>query len=106
MTVAIDHSTLHRTAKFFMDSGRAASHEEALALLQSFGLSVVVGAEAARTRDGQVALLTLVNLARRTLLAGIEVAGIGSEPLLVPLADADTLGEAVRELGGRVTAQP
>ena len=106
MTVAIDHSTLHRTAKLFMDSGRAASLEEALALLQSFGLSVVVGAEAARTRDGQVALLTLVNLARRTLLAGIEVAGIGSEPLLVPLAVADTLGGAVRELGGRVTAQP
>lgn len=106
MTVAIDHSTLHRTAKFFMDSGRAASHEEALALLQSFGLSVVVSAEAARTRDGQVALLTLVNLARRTLLAGIEVAGIGSEQLLAPLADADTLAEAVRELGGRVTAQP
>ena len=106
MTVAIDHSTLHRTAKLFMDSGRAASHEEALTLLQTFGLSVVLGNASARTREGQIALLTLVNLARRTLLAGIEVSGAGSEPLLVPLANAGTIAEAVRELGGRVAAQP
>ena len=33
----VDASTLHRGAKYFMDSGRAATHDEAMALLQSFG---------------------------------------------------------------------
>lgn len=104
MNARVDHSNLHRTAKLFMDNGRAQSHEEALALLQSFGLSVLVNGEAARTRPAQIALLTLVNLARRTLLGGVEVAGIGDAPLLVPLAPEGSLADAVRTLGGRVVA--
>jgi len=100
----IDHTTLHRTAKYFMDSGRAESPEEALRLLQSFGLSIAIGAEAAASYEGQVALLTLVNLARRTFLAGVEVVGLPDTPRIAPLADATGLREAVAELGGCVSA--
>ncbi|MEJ8570412.1 hypothetical protein [Microbaculum marinum] len=99
------HTTLHRTAKYFMDSGRARSPEEAMNLLQTFGLTVVVGPEITISRDAQIALLTLVNLARRTFLAGVEVIGLGSAKVIVPLALEPTLAEAVAHLGGRVVDQ-
>ena len=47
MNQNIDASTLHRGAKYFMDSGRVQSHEEAMALLQRFGLSIHVGKDVA-----------------------------------------------------------
>lgn len=102
MTRPIDHTQLHRTAKYFMDDGRADTHEDALRLLQGFGLSVHITSDAASTRNGQIALLSLVNAARRTFLGGIEVIDVPATPLLVSLASAATLRDAVVELGGRV----
>lgn len=99
------HTSLHRTAKYFMDSGRSASAEEALALLQTFGLTIVVGPEACHSSIAQIALLTLVNLARRTLLGGVDVIGLGDAPRLCALATASTLAGAVVELGGRVSSE-
>jgi hypothetical protein len=101
MTQAVDHSRLHRTAKYFMDSGRADTHEDALRLLQGFGLTVVVDAKAATTANGQIALLTLVSAARRSFLAGVEVAAAPDIPTMVPLAAAHTLPTAISEHGGR-----
>ncbi len=100
MTALIDHTRLHRTAKYFMDSGRAATHDDAMDILRGFGASIRVGREAATSIAHQVALLTLVNLARRTLLGGVEVLGVPDAPLLVPLARARSLATAVVELGG------
>jgi hypothetical protein len=101
MTTPIDHTKLHRTAKYFMDNGRASSHEEALALLQRFGLTIHVGAEIATSALHQAALLTLVNLARRTLLGGIEIVGIANDMTCVSsLSLQPTLSAAVNELGG------
>jgi hypothetical protein len=91
---------LHRTAKYFMDNGRAARPEDAVALIASFGLSIVVGDEIATSPLHQIALLTLVNTTRRTFHAGIEVVGIPHCQTLVPLAQSETLADAVRELGG------
>jgi hypothetical protein len=86
MTKTMDHTQLHRTAKYFMDSGRAETHEDAVRLLQGFGLTILIDARTAATANGQVALLTLVNAARRTFLAGIEVAGAPDIPIVVLLA--------------------
>jgi hypothetical protein len=99
MTEPIDHAHLHRTAKYFMDSGRAETHEEAVRLLQGFGLTILIDAKCASTINGQVALLTLVNAARRTFLGGIEVAGAPDIPIIVPLASASGLPAAIIELG-------
>jgi len=104
MTALIDHTRLHRTAKYFMDSGRAATHDDAMDILRGFGASIRVGPEAATSISHQVALLTLVNLARRTLLGGVEVLGVPDAPLLVPLARARGLADAVVELGGMLAA--
>ncbi|HLZ06644.1 MAG TPA: hypothetical protein VKR55_31430 [Bradyrhizobium sp.] len=100
MTALIDHTRLHRTAKYFMDSGRAATHDDAMRILRGFGASIRVGPELATSIAHQVALLTLVNLARRTLLGGVEVLGVPDAPLLVPLARARRLANAVLALGG------
>lgn len=101
----IDHNSLHRTAKYFMDTGRAATAHEALSILESFGLAISISDEAAATEAGQIALLTLINLARRTLLAGVEICGVPDVPLLVPLAGAADLAGAVMELGGSLVSK-
>lgn len=100
MNQPIDHTNLHRTAKIFMDNGRAETHEAAMALLEQFGLTIYVGEEIARSPAHQVALLTLVNVARRTLLGGIEVIGIPDCASITALAPGVSLREAVRALGG------
>ena len=102
MTMPIDHTRLHRTAKYFMDNGRAGTHEEAMALLQRFGLAVHVGPEIATSALHQTALLTLVNLTRRTLLGGVEIVGLPDDTAcLSPLSKHPRLADAVLELGGR-----
>lgn len=96
----ITQENLHRTAKYFMDTGRAKSAEEAIGILKSFGLYVFAGPEVAESRDHQVALLSLVNLARRTFLGGVHVVNAPDCSLLVPLAKSSTFAGAVTELGG------
>lgn len=106
MTDIVTADTLHRTAKYFMDTGRAATHTQAMGILQEFGLRIQVGPEVGMSRDHQIALLTLVNAARRTFLGGIHVTGSLAVPLLVPLADAETLESAVQALGGQTKGDP
>lgn len=102
MGTPIDHEHMHRTAKLFMDNGRAATQDDALGMLAGFGLGIRISPEFQATRNGQIALLTLVNAARRTFLGGIEIAGVGDVPLRVPLASSQSLRGAVEELGGRI----
>jgi len=102
----VDHTTLHRAAKYFMDSGKAATHEAAMDLLEHFGLTIHAGAEVQYSVDHQTALLTLVNVARRTLLAGVEVTNLRDDaPCISTLAPGRPLAAAVRALGGRVIAE-
>lgn len=102
------HTSLHRTAKYFMDSGRVQTIEEAMDLLNSFGLTIAVGPEVQTSPAAQIALLTLVNLARRTFLAGVEIVGLTDAPVLTRLALEASLVDAVTNLGGRIAshAQP
>jgi hypothetical protein len=97
----VDPNTLHRTAKYFMDNGRAHSIEDAMAILNGFGLTIYVGSEIADSVHQQNALITLVNVAGRTLLGGIEVVGLPDVQSLTPIALDLSLRESVRRLGGR-----
>lgn len=106
MSALIDHTRLHRTAKYFMDNGRAATHGAAMDILRGFGVSIVVGPEIEHSAAHQVALLTLVNLARRTFLGGVEAIGVPDAPLLVPLAPAGRLAGVVRHFGGTLADAP
>jgi hypothetical protein len=102
----IDHTKLHRGAKIFMDNGRSATYEEAMALLGKFGLTIVVGEDIASSVACQTALLSLINVARRTFLAGIDVIGLPDCTSKTPLTSRDLLIEAVVELGGKVAMAP
>jgi hypothetical protein len=106
MGAPIDHTSLHRTAKYFMDNGRAETHDAAMAMLTRFGLTICVGPELAQSVHHQTALLTLVNLARRTLLGGIDVVGVPDTISLSPVAPHPSLREAVRALGGTLATAP
>jgi hypothetical protein len=101
MNPSADPSSLHRTAKYFMDTGRAASREAALDILQGFGLSIRIDPTVAATCNGQIALLTLINIARRTFLSGVEVACVPKIPCALSLTSATDLPAAVAELGGK-----
>jgi hypothetical protein len=102
MEAIIDSGSLHRTAKYFMDSGRADTHDEAMAFLKRFGLTVYVGEEIADSVHQQAALLTLINVARRTLLGGVQIVGLPDAPCLSPLATNVSMNQAVCDLGGQL----
>jgi hypothetical protein len=104
MPNTIDHTNLHRTAKYFMDNGRAETPEDAVELLRGFGLTVLVGPEILHSSDHQTALLSLVNTARRTFLGGVEVVGLRDAASVSPLMPGCSLVEAVRGLGGTVAS--
>jgi hypothetical protein len=106
MELPYDPNTLHRTAKYFMDDGRAKSPEEAMGILRGFDLSVFVGPEIVTSVYHQTCLLTLVNCGHRTLLGGIEVIGLPDCPLMAPVMRKETLKEAVVALGGRIEDTP
>lgn len=100
----ISADELHRTAKYFMDNGEAASHSEAMAILESFSLSIRVSHSIATSAAEQTALLTLVNLAARTFLGGVEVVGLPDVVAVTPLFAGCNLRKVVVELGGELTA--
>ena len=105
MTHTVDANTLHRTAKYFMDSGHVESHEDAMELLNKFGLTIYVGPEIAFSPHPRNAFLTIVNLASRTFLGGVEVVGLPDAQSLSPLAPKRSLTQAVSELNGRLVAE-
>ena len=93
---------LHRLVKLAMDTGEADSLEEAQNLFMGYCLGVSAGEDAGHSQTLQAALLTIVNSARRSLLGGVEVEGVGGMKLLVPVPPYRSLEEAVVGLGGRV----
>lgn len=95
---------LHRLAKVALDSGEAASVDEAMALFRSYSLHIRVGAGIARSPAKQAALLTAVNAARRAFLGGVTVSGVSDAASLLPLGDGRPLAALVEELGGRLTS--
>jgi len=105
MNDPVTSDTLHRGAKYFMDSRRATNHREAIGLLRTFGLYIAAGPELAYSRDHQIALLTLVNTARRTFLGGVHVGGHTDGPSLTPLVAAASLKSAIEEMGGTVASE-
>ena len=96
---------LNRLVKLALDTGEAASVEDAERLFSRYKLSVAVGKDVCHSATQQAALLTIVNCARRSLLGGVEVEGVAGMPLLLPLHSYRTLEDAVSGLGGQVVRE-
>ena len=99
-TSVIEPDQLHRHIKLALDSGEAASLEEAQRLFDSYRLGIVVGNSVAQSATLQAAVLTAVNTGRRSFLGGVFVEGALDVPLLVPWGQCRSLGEAVVDLQG------
>lgn len=96
-----DPDVLHRGVKMAMDTGEATSIEAAYALFGEYRMAILVDPAVGTSRAHQVALLTMINAGRRSLLGGVSVVGLAAAPLLVELpGDYRSLGEAVSALGG------
>ena len=102
MTIPAVADTLHRLVKQAIDSGEAASVEEAQALFRRYRVTFLIRPDEVSRADHQAALLTGVALARRVFLGGVTVEGALDVPLAVPLPLGATVRHAVLALGGRI----
>ena len=100
MTARISPDSLHRLVKQAIDSGTAASVDEAEALFKGYRLGVELDPAAAADPAQQAALQTAVALGRRVFLGGVTVAGPLDTPLALAMPFGRTLADAVRALGG------
>lgn len=91
---------LHRLVKEALDSGAAASLEEAETMFQRLAVRLDIAESDARDPQNQIALLTAVALAKRVFLGGVWVSETREAQLRVPLDFHKTLGAAVTALGG------
>ncbi len=94
--------SLHRLVKEALDSGAAASVEEAQKLFRGYQLRIEIRIAEAECAAHQAALLTCVALARRVFLGGVSISGNLDARLIVPLPLGSLLGDAVTALGGHV----
>lgn len=97
---------LNRSMKLAMDSGEAATVEEARVMFQGYRLGIIAGTDVALSPTKQAALLTAVNTGRRCFLGGVEVRLDSPDAeLLVPWRDCRTIGQAVVDLQGKVSCR-
>ena len=95
---------LHRTLKLELDEGRAASYEDAEALVAEYILQLVVGDDIFESPTRQAILLTSVNAARRAFLGGVRVLAPDG-PLTTPWAEGATLHDAVTRYGATLVQE-
>jgi hypothetical protein len=96
---------LHRTAKLALDTGEAASVDDAMRIFSGYRAQCVLGPEVSESESLQAALLTAVNCATRTLLGGVTVIG-ADMPLRVALPPFQNLCDAVKAFGATTAEVP
>jgi hypothetical protein len=97
--------TLHRLVKQAIDSGEAASVEEAQTLFAKYKLRIEIDAQWAQEPIQQAVLLTAIALGRRVFLGGVDVVGELDVALLTPLREEATLAAAVAAMGACVVSK-
>ena len=102
-TTIVGPDQLHRLVKLALDTGEAASIEEAQRLFGGYRVGILVGSSVAHSATLQAAVLTAVNTGRRSFLGGVSIEGSLDVPLLIPWGRCRTLGDAVEDLHGIVT---
>ncbi|HAF08758.1 MAG TPA: hypothetical protein DCK98_01575 [Chloroflexi bacterium] len=97
--------TLGRTLKLELDSGRAQSRREAEEIVRGYVLQVDVGPGLTASRSRQIALLTVVNAARRAFPGGVHVRIADDPTMSIPWAGGRRLADAVAWYGGTLLSE-
>ncbi len=98
----MDLDAVHRTAKVLVDSGEAASIEEAERELSRYVLQIDVCPDADQSWTHHAIVLTAVNAAARAFLGGVRVRLSGDSKLGFGWDAGRSLSHAVRRLGGTI----
>ena len=106
MTARISPDSLHRLVKQAIDSGTAASVDEAEALFKGYRLGVELDPAAAADPAPAGRVAAAVALGRRVFLGGVTVAGPLDTPLALAMPFGRTLADAVRALAVRSALWP
>lgn len=99
MKAQVSANSFHRLVKHAIDSGAAATVDEAEAQFRGYRLRVEIDPATVADPVQQAALLTTVALARRVFLGGVTVIGSVDAPLILAMPFGHTLGDAVQALG-------
>lgn len=94
--------TLSRTVKIAIDSGEAATLEDAKKIFQGYHLTIEVGPNVATSPTLQACLLSIVNSGRRAFLGGVYVSGFLEFDLLIPWKNFRKVEDAINDLQGIV----
>ncbi len=96
---------LNRMVKMALDTGEVRSLAEAHDLFAKYRLHLSLGPDLAHSPALQAAALTAVNAGRRCFLGGVSVSGPMDASLSIPWRGRRTLGDAIRDLQGRVAPE-
>jgi len=99
------HEQLNRAVKLAVDSGEAATINEAYELFGRYSVQIEVGTAIEGDRTLQAALLTAINVATRCLLGGVTVTGAVGVTLALP-GRSMTVAEAAEAFGANATQTP
>lgn len=93
---------LHRLTKLLMDTGEAATIDAAEEKLKGYRLGIHINRDVLDSPAYQAGLLTVINTGRRCFLGGVLIFGDLDVPLKIPWRRFQTVGEAVKDLQGKV----
>lgn len=102
MDQQVNGDTLHRLMKQALDDGSANDVHEAKRLFEGYRLSVSIGSEQARNPIDQMVLLTIVALASRVFLGGVNVCGDLNTDVASGLPFSGRLSDEISRLGGNI----
>jgi len=91
--------SFHRLTKVLLDSGEAATIEDAIRSFRNYGVRIVLGRSVADDPMAQVIALTAINSASRSFLGNVEVVASPNMPLLVRGFEGTSLGDFLNWLG-------
>ncbi len=105
MDQLVNGDNLHRLMKQALDDGTVNDIEEAMRLFEGYRLSVLVDSTQPITPADQMVLLTIVALASRVFLGGVNVQGDLNGDVASGLPFKECLSDAVVYLGGTVVTE-
>lgn len=91
--------SLHRLVKLALDSGEAASIDEAETIFAEYRLCIHVSASVARSKASQFAVLTLVNAGSKAFLGGVYLSGDCDILISLPGFEGRSLTEIAGDYG-------